>query len=95
MRLLASNDYVKDNSLDLASENNQTSLTNGKSQYSLLQFALQNFVQAIDKYVFKFDIIDFGTRFGAVRVPGPISVYAGRLFIVFASTLRSAAIISP
>ena len=51
MRLLASNDYVKDNSLDLASENNQTSLTNGKSQYSLLQFALQNFVQAIDKYV--------------------------------------------
>lgn len=52
MRLLASNDYVKDNSLDLASENNQTSLTNGKSQYSLLQFALQNFVQAIDKYVF-------------------------------------------
>ena len=53
MKLLANNDYVKDNSLDLASENNQTtSLTDGK--FSLLQFALFNFVEAIDKYVFRF-----------------------------------------
>lgn len=47
MKLLANNDYVKDNTLDLTSENNQTSLTDGK--FSLLQFALFNFAEAIDK----------------------------------------------
>jgi len=48
MKLLT-NDYAKDNSLDLTSENNRTSsLSDGK--FSLLQFALHYFQEAIDKY---------------------------------------------
>lgn len=44
MKLLMNNDYMKDNSLDLISENNQS---DGK--FSLLQYALHYFVEAIDK----------------------------------------------
>lgn len=50
MKLLSNNDYVKDNSLDLVSENNQTTLADS-GKFSFLQFALHNFVEAIDKYV--------------------------------------------